>query len=43
MIDINEAPDKTAATLEKFLENCEMKIPISKISGWPLVTWSRRV
>ena len=27
MIDINEAPDKTAATLEKFLENCEHEDP----------------
>ncbi len=27
MIDINEAPDKTAATLEKFLENCGNEDP----------------
>jgi len=27
MIDINEAADKTAATLEKFLENCEHEDP----------------
>jgi hypothetical protein len=27
MLDINEAPDKTAATLEKFLENCENEDP----------------
>jgi hypothetical protein len=27
MIDINEAPDKRAATLEKFLENCEHEDP----------------
>lgn len=27
MIDINEAPDKTAATLEKFLENCAQEDP----------------
>ena len=27
MLDINEAPDKTAATLEKFLENCEHEDP----------------
>jgi hypothetical protein len=27
MIDINEAPDKTAATLERFLENCRNEDP----------------
>jgi hypothetical protein len=27
MIDINEAPDKTAATLEKFLKTCEHEDP----------------
>ena len=27
MIDINEAPDKTRGTLEKFLENCEYEDP----------------
>jgi hypothetical protein len=27
MIDINDASDKTAATLEKFLENCEHEDP----------------
>jgi hypothetical protein len=27
MIDINEAPDKRASTLEKFLENCEHEDP----------------
>jgi len=27
MIDINEAPDKTAATLDTFLENCEHEDP----------------
>jgi len=27
MLDINEAPDKTAATLEKYLENCENEDP----------------
>jgi hypothetical protein len=27
MIDINEAPDKTAATLERFLENCGNEDP----------------
>ena len=27
MLDINEAPDKRAATLEKFLENCEHEDP----------------
>ena len=27
MMDINEAPDKRAATLEKFLENCEHEDP----------------
>ena len=27
MLDINQAPDKTAATLEKFLENCGNEDP----------------
>ena len=27
MLDINEAPDKRALTLEKFLENCENEDP----------------
>ncbi len=27
MLDIKKAPDKTAATLEKFLENCEHEDP----------------
>jgi len=27
MIDINDAPDKTAATLEKFLEDCDDEDP----------------
>jgi hypothetical protein len=27
MLDINKAPNKTAATLEKFLENCEHEDP----------------
>ena len=40
MIDINEAPDKTAANLQKFLENCANEDPYTQniyMASWYLV------